>query len=104
MDAHVPEAKDADVVLGLVTKARQASKGAGPSLESVAYWQLDDFKHWAHTAVGAIRSMRSTFTQAGDIDWRIKAAEKLEAAGADAPGLFQKLEGSNAAKLMEIAE
>jgi hypothetical protein len=104
MRKHVPEAKDAEVVSVLVTPARKASKGAGPSLGSVSYWSLDEFMHWAHGAIGAIRSIRSTFTGVGDMDWRVKAAEALEAAGADAPGLFQRLQTSKASALMEISD
>jgi hypothetical protein len=104
MRANVAEARDAEIVSVLVTPARKASKGAGPSLASVGYWHLDDFVRWAHAAMGALRKMRTTFTGAGDIDWRVKAAEALEAAGADAPGLFQKLQASKASDLMEVAD
>lgn len=104
MRANVAAAKDSEIVSVLVTPARKASKGAGPSLASVAYWHLDEFVRWAHCAMGALRAMRSTFTGAGDIDWRVRAAEALETAGADVPGLFQKLQASKAAELMEVAD
>lgn len=102
--ANVPATGNSEIISVLVTPARKASKGAGPSLASVAYWHLDEFVTWAHKAMGALRTMRSTFAGAGDIDWRVKAAEALEAVGADVPGLFQKLQASKASELMEIAD
>ncbi|MCW5235249.1 DEAD/DEAH box helicase [Verminephrobacter eiseniae] len=104
MRQNVPEAKQAEIVSVLVTPARKANKGAGPSLTTVSYWSLEEFTHWAHVAVNAIRNIRTTFTGVGDMDWRVKAAESLEAAGADAPGLFQKLQQSRASVLMEIGD
>jgi hypothetical protein len=104
MRLNVPEARHADIVSVLVTPARKAHKGAEPSLASVGYWRLEDFNLWAARAVGAIRKIRSTFTGVGDMDWRVKAAEALEESGADAPGLFDKLQAAQASTLMEINE
>lgn len=104
MRQNIQEAAQAEIVSVLVTPARTANKGAGPSLTTVSYWRLEEFVSWAQFAVGAIRSIRSTFTGIGDMDWRIKAAEALEAAGADAPSLFQKLQKSRASELMEIGD
>jgi hypothetical protein len=101
---HVPEAKEARVLPVLVTPATKATKGAAPSLTEVAYWPLDEFRHWAHQAMGVLRAVRTSFTAEGDLDWRVKAAEQFEQAGIDAPGLFARLEQAKAATLMEIVD
>lgn len=101
---HLPEAKEAKVLPVLVTPAKKATKGAAPSLNEVAYWPLEEFRSWAHRAMGVLRTVRSSFVAEGDLDWRVKAAEQFEQAGIDAPGLFARLEAANAAKLMAITD
>ena len=72
----------------LVTPATQAREGAMPHLANVAYWRLDDFRNWADAALDAIREVRRDFSEPGDLEWRVRAAEKLEAVRADGPGLL----------------
>lgn len=101
---HLPEAKEARVLPVLVTPAKRASKGAAPSLTEVAYWPLEDFRHWAHQAMGVLRAVRQSFAGEGDLDWRVRAAEQFEHAGIDAPGLFARLEAAKAISLMQIVD
>ena len=72
--ANVPAAADAKILAVLVTPALKATKGAIPSLGRVAYWGLADFRQWAKSALVALRELRRTFSEPGDLDWRARAA------------------------------
>ena len=71
----------------LVSPATSVRKAAIPHLGSVAFWHLDDFRSWADVALDAIREIRRDFTEPGNLDWRTRAADKLEAVRADGSGL-----------------
>ena len=102
MEANVPAAKKAKVLAVLVTSATKASRGAFPSLKKVSYWELQHFRKWAVQAINTVRELRTTFTEPGDIDWRVKAAEAFEAHGIDAPSLYGRLKARLAADLLEV--
>ncbi|QKV58285.1 MAG: hypothetical protein HT580_14725 [Dechloromonas sp.] len=70
-----------------------------PSLGNVSYWHVDKFRAWAEAALVAIRELRRTFTEPGDA-WRATAAEALEEARLDAPGLIKWLSKCVASDLM----
>ncbi|MYA16441.1 MAG: DEAD/DEAH box helicase [Gammaproteobacteria bacterium] len=71
----------------LVSPATRASDGALPHLAKVAYWNLTEFRSWAHAALDAVREIRADLPEPGDLEWRGRAADRLEAVGADGPGL-----------------
>lgn len=89
--ANVAGAQAATIVSVLVTQAAKAREGAMPSLGKLSYWQLDDFRAWAEAALVAIRELRRTFTEPGDLAWRATAAEALEEGRLDGPGLINWL-------------
>lgn len=101
--ANVLGTEKATVVAVLVTPAKEAAVGAMPSLSKVSYWSLDDFRDWAEAALVAIRELRRTFTEPGDLVWRAAAAEALEEVGIDCPGLIKWLSGRVAGDLMQPA-
>ncbi len=84
---HVPATADAEVFPVLVTPATKAKSGATPHLNRVWYWGLDEFRDWAEEALVAVRELRRSFVESGDLEWRAKAAEALISVRADAPGL-----------------
>ncbi|MFZ2106607.1 MAG: DEAD/DEAH box helicase [Roseiarcus sp.] len=84
---HVPGAKDAKIYPVLVTPATKAEAGALPHLGRVLHWGLADFRAWAEPALIAVREMRRTFVEPGDLAWRAEAARALAEVRADAPGL-----------------
>ena len=59
-----------------------------PHLADVAYWRLEELLSWAGSALDAIREIRRGFTGPGNVEWRVRAADKLEAVRADGPGLL----------------
>ncbi len=97
---NVPGTETATVVSVLVTPANEAAVGALPSLGGVSYWPLNDFRDWAEGALVAIRELRRTFTEPGDLVWRTEAAKVLEAKRLDCPGLMNWLTSRVAGKLM----
>lgn len=89
---HVPAALKASIQPVLVTPARSAKEGAIPHLGRVAYWDLDDFRNWAETALVTVRELRRHFQEPGDLAWRANAADAICAARVDAPSLYAWLE------------
>jgi hypothetical protein len=88
---HVPGTAGATIQPVLVTPAGKAKKGAMPHLARVAHWDLADFRRWTDTALDAIRDLRRSFVEPGDLAWRADAAQKLEEIRADAPSLSEWL-------------
>lgn len=101
--ANVIGTEAATIVSVLVTPATEAREGAMPSLSKVSYWSLNDFRLWAEAALVAIRELRRTFTEPGDLAWRATAAEALEEARLDSPGLIKWLSKQVANRLMKPA-
>lgn len=99
--AKVPGTESATIVSVLVTPAKEAAVGAMPSLGKVSYWPLDEFRTWAEAALVAIRELRRTFTEPGDLAWRATAAEALEEARLDGPSLIKWLSKRVASDLLK---
>ncbi len=93
MRVNVPAAQGANVISVLVTPATRMSSGALPSLQGVSLWKLEDFLSWARESMSALRELRKTFVEPGDLVWRIKAAEVFELKRIDAPSLHAWLKG-----------
>ncbi|MGH9490381.1 MAG: DEAD/DEAH box helicase [Candidatus Acidiferrales bacterium] len=88
----------------LVTPVTEVREAVALHLQSVSVWGLDGFKAWAKSAVAAIRSLRSTFTEPGDLPWRTKAAEVFRAGRCDAPSLAKFFEAQMARKILKITK
>jgi hypothetical protein len=98
----VPGAAEADVITVLVTPTKSAKDGAIPSLRTVGFWSLDDFREWAEKALICIRDIRRTFNEPGDLTWRAQALTALKTAGVDATGLHNRLAQTCAAEVLTI--
>ncbi|MBV1800710.1 hypothetical protein [Siccirubricoccus sp. G192] len=98
MQANVPACQGAQILPVLVTPVTKAKEGAAPHLNSVALWPLQEFREWAKGSLATIRELRRTFSEPGDLVWRARAAEMLEAEGLDAPGLHARLRTRPAAE------
>ena len=99
---HVEGAKDAKILPILVTPATKAKTGAEPHLKEVALWPLAEYCLWAKEALLTVRAVRRTFSEVGDIVWRVEAAERFEAAGLDASSIFEHLQHRTASQNLEI--
>lgn len=85
---HVPGLAGTSIQPVLVTPAKKAKDGAMPHLGRVAYWDLEEFREWAETALVTVRELRRDFREPGDLVWRVQAAEALTEVRADAPSLY----------------
>ena len=99
---NLPSAKKAEVLPVLVTPAKKAREGAFPHLGDVAYWRLDEFREWAYKSLTVIRELRSSFGEAGDLNWRNSCIESLRRNCLDMPGLFKHLKSQSARKLLSM--
>jgi hypothetical protein len=78
------------------------SSGAVPSLKKVALWRLHEFRDWSYKAMAAMRALRSSFVEPGDLVWRTNAAESFELNRMDAPSLHTWLKSRMAGALLEL--
>jgi hypothetical protein len=69
---------DTEILSVLISPLTKASDGARPHLKDFSVWPLQDFRKWANRAVAAIRDLRKTFVEVGDLDWRARAIPILE--------------------------
>lgn len=74
--ANLPLNENAEIISILVTPVKKADKDALPHLENVYLWNLEEFRSWAKNALKAVRELRRSFGDAGDLDWREKAVQK----------------------------
>jgi len=101
MVANVPASKDAKILPVLVTPVKKAHSAAIVHLAGVALWPLRDFKEWAQNALAALREVRKTFFEPGDLTWREKTAELFQQNNLSARPLFEKLKTVPAAKYLK---
>lgn len=104
MRANVPASEGAQILPVLVTPVTKAKEGAAPHLHDVALWPLPEFREWAKGALAVIRDLRRSFSEPGDLVWRARAAEGLEAGGVDVPSLHARLRARPAAKGLIIVK
>lgn len=88
---NVDACRNTDILPVLVTPAAKVKRAALPHLASVALWHVDEFKKWAHAAIAAVRKLRQTFTEPGDLAWRAEAAVLFQQNCIDAKGLAAML-------------
>lgn len=100
MKANVEMCRPTEILSVLVTPVFKAREAALPHLESVALWPLDDFRNWAVNAMSALREVRTSFLEPGDLIWRANAATVFLRAGLDAESLAKKLKASPAKTLL----
>jgi len=99
--ANVPIDENAEIIPVLVSPVGSASTGALPHLNGVLLWPLDEFKTWAKEALAALRELRRTFTEPGNLIWRADAIEVFEKQYLDAGTLHDKLKKNVAAKVLQ---
>ena len=101
MIANVEASVGKRVIPVLVTPVKQVKQAAVAHLSDVALWELGAFRLWAADAIAAVREVRRTFVEAGDLAWRAMAAEAFEQGGLDAPGLVSRLTSQSVAERLE---
>lgn len=83
--------ENVEIISVLVSPVLRANSGALPHLSAFFLWPLEDFKDWAQTAMRAMREIRKTFVEPGDLVWRAQATEILQLHGVDVVSLKKTL-------------
>jgi hypothetical protein len=78
--SNLPELANAQIVPIIVTPCSKAYKGAIPSLKRVRYWEREEFRAWAKTALQVVREIRRDFPGPGNLGWRATAATRFKEA------------------------
>jgi hypothetical protein len=75
--ANLPDAATVPVTKVLITPVTHADPGAKCHLHDVKLWSLADFRSWVEGALSALRELRKTLGEAGDLEWRASAIALL---------------------------
>lgn len=100
MRSNVEASAGVDILPVLITPVNKVRKGAIPHLSGVSLWPLDDFREWTKSTLHIIRGIRKTFTEPGDLNWRIQAAKSLKSNNLSGNQLFDLLRKKEAIKLL----
>ncbi|EMF5686530.1 hypothetical protein V3955_004858, partial [Escherichia coli] len=87
----------------LLSPVRFMTEGAAAQVNSLMYWNLNDFKKWVQKALSALKDIRRTFQEPGDIVWRAEAAAKLSEAKVDIASLNELIKSSSCKDNLEIS-
>ncbi len=93
---NIDYASNCDVLAVIVSPVYKAGNGAFPHLKSVAFWNVDDFRKWAHDAIATLRRLKSMLPGEGDMIWRAEAEKILQEEGLSMAQLRTQLEGQMA--------
>ncbi|MBI1308634.1 MAG: DEAD/DEAH box helicase [Proteobacteria bacterium] len=93
---HLNPPTEALILPILVSPVKKATSGASPHLIDVSYWTLEDFHKWVRSALLALREVRKTFVEPGDLIWRAQAMPIFKRASIDAPSLYKQLKAKSA--------
>ena len=98
---NLPHLSSAEVVAVVITPCSRTTKGAIPSLKSVRYWLLDDFRAWAKNSLQVLRDVRREFQSTGNLTWRTTVAERFTAAN-NSPQALKNMLTTSAADRMQV--
>jgi hypothetical protein len=101
MRANVEASSKARILPVLITPAQRVKSAAVPHLDGVGLWPVGDMRKWAGRALAAMREVRKTFVEPGDLEWRAKAAEVFEQNGLSARQLLVELESRLASEHLQ---
>ncbi|QBP77635.1 DEAD/DEAH box helicase [Herbaspirillum huttiense] len=99
---YVPESDGCKVLPVLVTPAKKIRNSAIVHAGGLMYWELEEFRDWAQTALQTVRELRATFYEQGDLVWQAQAADLLRQRGIDLASLFSRLQNRPAVKSMTV--
>lgn len=103
MNANVAASSQATILPVLVTTVTEVRSAALPYLDGVGLWPVAELRKFAERAFVAVRELRKTFVEPGDLEWRAKAQEVFTQNGLAAAQLFTELESKPASRhLQEI--
>ena len=86
----------------LVSPVKRAHSGATPHLPNFYYWDIEEFKSWASSALSVIRELRTSFAEAGDLVWRSQACVKLSSACLDGESIKKMILESKASDKLAV--
>lgn len=61
----------------MITTQSKVHKDVPTFAAQVGWWHIEEFKDWAHEVISLLRELRSTFTGAGQSEWRTILRKKL---------------------------
>lgn len=90
------------IISVLITPVKKVSIGGESFTKNFSYWELKEFKKWAHNALSILREMRKSFVEAGDLSWRSEAVNILEKNHLDMMSLINHFKDNVASKYLDV--
>ncbi|MGY3726877.1 MULTISPECIES: DEAD/DEAH box helicase [Cobetia] len=88
-----PEFSNVEITPVIVSSVEKIREAATPHTTEVSFWSEDTFIEWAKHATYVVRSLRTTFTEPGDLVWTANAAELLEEEGLTMKSIISAMQG-----------
>jgi hypothetical protein len=57
----------------------------------VCYWNIEEFRNWANSAISVVRELRRSFPGEANLEWRKRAIQEYQDGGIDPASLVDKL-------------
>lgn len=86
---NIPNAEAMEIYCVIISNASKLDKEALSFSKEVFYWQLEDFRRWALSAILTIRSCRSSFIS-GSVIWREIAMEAFVKSQIDPKSIVER--------------
>lgn len=103
--SRFPELKEgATILVVMLSNSTQLSKEAEPFCSDLYYWNLKDFQAFAEECASLFRSLRTSFVEAGNIEWREAAIKEVATSRLSPQNLLNLIKSSPLSKLLPSVE
>jgi len=83
--------QNAEIIPVMITPCKKIKDGALPHVQDVCYWNIEEFRNWANSAISVVRGLRRSFPGEANLEWRKRAIQEYQDGGIDPASLVEKL-------------
>jgi hypothetical protein len=83
--------QNAEIIPVMITPCKKIKYGALPHVQDVCYWNIEEFRNWANSAISVVRELRRSFPCEANLEWRKRAIQQYKDGGIDPASLVEKL-------------
>ncbi|MEQ9625473.1 DEAD/DEAH box helicase [Coleofasciculus chthonoplastes] len=83
--------QNAEIIPVMITPCKKIKDGALPHVQDVCYWNIEEFRNWANSAISVVRELRRSFPCEANLEWRKRAIQQYKDGGIDPASLVEKL-------------
>lgn len=91
-----------EIIPVLLSPVKYMTEGAASQVNTLMYWNLEQFIEWVPKALSTIKDIRKTFQEPGNLVWRAEAATKLIESNIDIISIKQFITSSKCKELLKV--